>query len=80
MGIGTRPRSSGQFYLPPFPNRRFIHRSAFADDPKMAGCELLGTVAQSQPPLRIERREWKLIERALVRFDRTNYDFRAPWN
>lgn len=70
---------SGQFFLPPFPNRRYIHRSALADDPAMANCELLTTAAQRQAPLRIEAREWKVIERLLLRFDRTNLDFRAAW-
>ena len=70
---------SGLFFLPTFPNRRYIHRSALADDPKMAGCELLTVAAQRQAPLRIEPKEWKLIERLLLNFDRTNFDFRAPW-
>jgi hypothetical protein len=70
---------SGQFFLPPFPNRRYIHRSALANDPTMANCELLTTAAQRQPPLRIEAREWRTIERLLLRFDRTNFDFRASW-
>ncbi|HEY5386010.1 MAG TPA: hypothetical protein VIJ56_12315, partial [Acidimicrobiales bacterium] len=32
---GKRHKSpfAGQFYLPPFPNRRYIHRKAFADKP-----------------------------------------------
>ncbi len=71
---------SGSFFLPPLPNRRYIHRSVFADDPKMSKCELLGTAAQSQPPLRVEQSEWKVIERRLVQFDRTNYDFRSAWS
>lgn len=70
---------SGQFFLPPLPNRRYIHRSVLARDPKMGKCELLSTAAQSQPPLRIETAEWKVIERLLVRFDRTSFDFRAAW-
>ena len=44
---------SGTFYLPPLPNRRYIHRSAFVDDPAMAACELLGNASQRPAPLRI---------------------------
>jgi hypothetical protein len=79
---GRRHKSpfSGQFYLPPFPNRRYIHRSVFVGKPAMSDCELLGTAAQSQPPLRIEPKEWTVIQRQLLRFDRTNYDFRSPWH
>ena len=69
---------SGQFFLPPFPNRRYISRSALAGDPRMANCELT-TAAQRQSPLRIEATEWKVIERLLLRFDRSNFDFRAAW-
>jgi hypothetical protein len=71
---------TGQFFLPPFPNRRYIHRSVTAGDPRMADCELIGTAAQRQAPLRIETAEWKVIERRLLQFDRTNYDFRAAWS
>jgi hypothetical protein len=79
--FGRRHRAlyHGQFYLPPFPNRRYIHRSTFAGKRGMADCELLGAAGHSQPPLRIEPKEWTVIQRELVRFDRTNYDFRAPW-
>jgi hypothetical protein len=70
---------SGRFFMPPFPNRRYIHRSVFADDPKMAECELLGTAGQRSAPLRIEPSEWRVIERRLRQFDRTNVDFRAAW-
>ena len=69
----------GRFFLPPLPNRRYIHRSALEGDPRLANCELLTTAAQSQPPLLIEPREWKAIEQLLFRFDRANSDFRAPW-
>ncbi len=79
---GKRHRSpcSGRFFLPPFPNRRYLHRSVFAEEPAMADCELLTAVAQRQAPLRIERKEWRVIERRLLQFDRTNYDFRAAWD
>ena len=70
---------AGKFFLPPFPNRRYIHRSAFESQPNLSECELLGTVAQREPPLRIEPKEWTQIEHLLVRFDRTNFDFRSPW-
>jgi hypothetical protein len=70
---------SGEFFLPPFPNRRYIHRSVLVADPNLADCELLGTAAQSQPPLRIEPAEWKIIERRLRQFDRASYAFRAAW-
>ena len=70
---------TGTFYLPPFPNRRYIHRSAVSAETGMVNCELLSTAAQSNPPLRIEPAEWKVVEKLLVRFDRTSYDFRAPW-
>jgi hypothetical protein len=78
---GTRHESpySGQFFLPPLPNRRYIHRSALASDPRLAKCELLTTAAQSAPPLRIEPKEWKAIAGLLVKFDRTNLDFRSAW-
>jgi hypothetical protein len=46
----------------------------------MAGCELLTVAAQRQAPLRIEPKEWKVIERLLLSFDRTNFEFRAPWS
>jgi hypothetical protein len=46
----------------------------------MANCELLTTAAQRQPPLRIEARERKVIERLLLRFDRANLDIRAAWS
>lgn len=79
--LGTRHESpySGQFFLPPLPNRRYIHRSALTTDPGLAKCELLTTAAQSAPPLRIESNEWKAIERLLVEFDRTNFGFRSAW-
>lgn len=79
--MGTRHESpySGQFFLPPLPNRRYIHRSALSHEPRLAKCELLTTAAQSAPPLRIEPDEWKAIERLLVKFDRTNFDFRSAW-
>ena len=69
----------GEFFLPPFPNRRYIHRSVFEHRPNMANCEVLGTVAQSQPPLRIEPKEWTVIANQLRRFDRTNWEFRSGW-
>lgn len=79
--LGTRHESpySGQFFLPPLPNRRYIHRSALTSDPQLAKCELVTTAAQSAPPLRIEPKEWKAIERLLIKFDRTNFDFRSAW-
>lgn len=79
--FGTRHESpySGTFFLPPLPNRRYIHRSALAAEPALAKCELLTTAAQSAPPLRIEAKEWKAIERLLMKFDRTNLDYRSPW-
>lgn len=69
----------GLFFLPPLPNRRYVHRSAFLDKAAMANCELLGSAAQMQPPLRIERKEWRVIENLLIQFDRTNDNFRASW-
>jgi hypothetical protein len=79
--FGTRHKSSffGQFFLPPFPNRRYIHRNALVDKAAMAECELFSPASQSTAPLRLERKEWAVIERELVRFDLTNRDFRAPW-
>jgi hypothetical protein len=78
---GARHESpySGTFFLPPLPNRRYIHRSALSKDPRLAKCELLTTAAQSAPPLRIEPKEWEAIERLLIEFDRTNFDFRSAW-
>ena len=79
--FGKRHKSAfyGRFFLPPFPNRRYIHRNAFVDRAGMAECELLSPASSHTPPLRIERREWAVIERELVRFDTSNRDFRAPW-
>ena len=71
---------SGEFFLPPFPNRRYIHRSALADRPQLSKCELLGSGSQMQAPLRIEQKEWVVIQQLLRRFDRTNEAFRAPWS
>jgi hypothetical protein len=48
---------SGQFFLPPFPNRRYIHRSILAADSTLSNCELLTSASQRQSPLRIEARE-----------------------
>jgi hypothetical protein len=57
----------GVFYLPPFPRRSYIHRSALELDPAFQDCELVTPgVRSSQPPLRIEQPEWNVIER-LVR-------------
>jgi hypothetical protein len=79
--FGTRHQSpySGSFFLPPFPNRRYIHRAALARKSDLAKCELLTTAAQAAPPLRIEKKEWRAIERLLIQFDRTNLDFRSAW-
>ncbi len=65
--------------MPPFPNRRYIHRSVLEDRPNLSGCELLGTAAQRLAPLRIEPKEWTVIERLLLRFDKPSFDFRSPW-
>jgi hypothetical protein len=76
--VHTSPYS-GQFFLPPFPNRRYIHRDALVAEPVLKRCELLTTAAQSQPPLRIEAAEWAVIEELLLDFDETNLHFRAGW-
>jgi hypothetical protein len=79
FGVKHKMPFSGEFFLPPFPNRRYIHRDALSKRAGMADCELLSSAAQMTPPLRIEGKEWTVIQRELIRFDRTNYDFRAPW-
>jgi hypothetical protein len=79
-GVWHSAPHHGTFFLPPFPNRRYIHRDALAADRRLASCELLGTAAQRQAPLRIEAREWDVIEELLIEFDRTSPDFRAPWS
>lgn len=79
FGVAHEAPYSGTFYLPPFPNRRYIHRSAFADRAALANCELLTTAAQRPAPLRIEAKEWKEIEKILLRFDRSSPAFRAGW-
>jgi len=70
---------SGYFFLPPFPNRRYIHRSSLVGRPKMAKCELLTNAAQRPAPLRIEKAEWKVIQAVLCRFDKTS-NSRAAWS
>lgn len=79
-GVRHESPYQGVFFLPPFPNHRFVHRSAFVDRPGMQSCELLGTAAQTQPPLRVESKEWTVIKRQLLRFDRSNSAFRAAWH
>lgn len=78
---GKRHKSpfAGQFFLPPFPNRRYLHRSAFTGSKVMADCELLGTAAQRPAPLRVEAKEWAFIQKKLVRFDESSFEFRAAW-
>ncbi len=70
---------SGEFFMPPLPNRRYIHRSALLADPRLQDCELLSTASQQPGPLRIEAKEWKSIEKLLRRFDQTSAEFRSSW-
>lgn len=53
---------SGEFFMPPFPNNRYIHRGVLQRLTGLAQCELVTTAAQGPLPLRIEHREWRLIE------------------
>jgi hypothetical protein len=70
---------AGTFFMPPFPNQRYIHRDVFAERTKFEGCEVMGTAAQHQPPLRIEPTEWTVIKNVLLRFDRSARHTRSPW-
>lgn len=80
--FGTRHKSpySGTFFLPPLPNRRYIHRSALAAEP-VTGEVRAAHHGRRRTPRRSasRRRSGRRSGDLLIKFDRTNFDYRSPW-